>query len=78
MALAGIGKVNAAAAATLLLAVFGARVLIFAGVAGGLNPAFPVGSVLLAFFGRLTGRQRRSGRRRNARRHRRHQRVEQQ
>ena len=31
----------------LRLAVFGARVLIFAGVAGGLNPAFPVGSVLL-------------------------------
>jgi adenosylhomocysteine nucleosidase len=47
VALAGIGKVNAAAAATLLLAVFGARTLIFAGVAGGLNPAFPVGSVLL-------------------------------
>ena len=47
VALAGIGKVNAAAAATLLLAVFGARKLIFAGVAGGLNPAFPVGSVLL-------------------------------
>lgn len=47
VALAGIGKVNAAAAATLLLAVFGARALVFAGVAGGLNPTFPVGSVLL-------------------------------
>ncbi len=47
VALAGIGKVNAAAAATLLLAVFGARTLVFAGVAGGLNPRFPVGSVLL-------------------------------
>lgn len=47
VALAGIGKVNAAAAATLTLAVFGARTLVFAGVAGGLNPAFPVGSVLL-------------------------------
>lgn len=47
LALCGIGKVNAAAAATLLLAVFGARALVFAGVAGGLNPAFGVGSVLL-------------------------------
>lgn len=47
VALAGIGKVNAAAAATLMLAVFGARALVFAGVAGGLNPKFPVGSVLL-------------------------------
>lgn len=47
VALAGIGKVNAAAAATLLLAVLGARTLVFAGVAGGLNPRFPVGSVLL-------------------------------
>jgi adenosylhomocysteine nucleosidase len=47
VALAGIGKVNAAAAATLMLAVFGARTLVFAGVAGGLNPTFPVGSVLL-------------------------------
>lgn len=47
LAQAGIGKVNAAAAATLLLSAFGARGLILAGVAGGLNPAFPVGSVLL-------------------------------
>ena len=47
LALSGIGKVNAAAAATLLLAVFGADTLIFAGVAGGLNPALPVGAVLL-------------------------------
>ncbi|KRB39860.1 MAG: 5'-methylthioadenosine/S-adenosylhomocysteine nucleosidase [Pseudomonadota bacterium] len=47
VALAGIGKVNAAAAATVLLATFGARALVFAGVAGGLNPKFPVGSVLL-------------------------------
>ena len=62
VALTGIGKVNAAAAATLLLAVFGARVLIFAGVAGGLNPAFPVGSVLLGErlaihdYGAISGR----------------------
>ena len=48
LALAGMGKVNAAAAATLLLAGLGAKVLIFAGVAGGLNPALGVGSVLLA------------------------------
>lgn len=48
LAQAGIGKVNAAAAATLLLATFGARRLIFSGVAGGLDPDLPVGSVLLA------------------------------
>lgn len=47
LALSGIGKVNAAAAATLLLGAYGARTLIFFGVAGGLNPAHPVGSVLL-------------------------------
>ncbi|HEX7947852.1 MAG TPA: 5'-methylthioadenosine/S-adenosylhomocysteine nucleosidase [Phenylobacterium sp.] len=44
----GIGKVNAAAAATLLLAVYGAKSLIFSGVAGGLNPMLEVGTVLLA------------------------------
>ncbi|HEY9237097.1 MULTISPECIES: 5'-methylthioadenosine/S-adenosylhomocysteine nucleosidase [Phenylobacterium] len=48
LAQAGIGKVNAAAAATLLLSAFGARGLIFSGVAGGLNPALEVGAVLLA------------------------------
>lgn len=47
LALSGIGKVNAAAAATLLLAVFRAEVLVFAGVAGGLNPLLEVGAVLL-------------------------------
>lgn len=47
LALAGMGKVNAAAAATVLLAVHGADALIFAGVAGGLNPSLGVGSVLL-------------------------------
>ena len=47
LAQAGIGKVNAAAAATLMLSAFGARGLIFSGVAGGLNPDFRVGSVLL-------------------------------
>lgn len=48
LALAGIGKVNAAAAATLLLSAFGVTRLVFSGVAGGLDPALEVGSVLLA------------------------------
>lgn len=48
LALSGIGKVNAAAAATLLVAVHGAEALIFSGVAGGLDPALGVGAVLLA------------------------------
>lgn len=48
LAQSGIGKVNAAAATTLLLDRFGAEVLIFSGVAGGLDPELPVGAVLLA------------------------------
>jgi adenosylhomocysteine nucleosidase len=48
LAQAGIGKVNAAAAATLLLSAFGVTRLIFCGVAGGLDPDLPVGAVLLA------------------------------
>lgn len=48
LALSGIGKVHAAAAATLLMALFSPRALIFSGVAGGLAPELPVGSVLLA------------------------------
>jgi adenosylhomocysteine nucleosidase len=48
LAQAGIGKVNAAAAATLLLSACGATRLIFCGVAGGLDPDLPVGAVLLA------------------------------
>lgn len=48
LAQAGIGKVNAAAAATLLLGLFEAQALICSGVAGGLAPDLPVGSVLLA------------------------------
>jgi adenosylhomocysteine nucleosidase len=50
MALAqcGIGKVNAAAAATLLVTLFQTEVLIFSGVAGGLAPELKVGDVLLA------------------------------
>jgi len=48
LALSGIGKVHAAAAATLLMTLFSPRALIFSGVAGGLAPELPVGSVLLA------------------------------
>lgn len=48
LAQAGIGKVNAAAAATLLLDRYEAEAIIFSGVAGGLDPELPVGSVLLA------------------------------
>ena len=63
LAQAGIGKVNAAAAATLLLSAYGAKTLIFSGVAGGLNPDLAVGSVLLGErlgihdYGIVTGRQ---------------------
>ena len=62
LAQAGIGKVNAAAAATLLLGLFEAEALICSGVAGGLSPDLPVGSVLLADrlaihdFGLVAGR----------------------
>lgn len=48
LALCGIGKVNAAAAATLLLSVYDAGALVFSGVAGGLHPELEVGTVLLA------------------------------
>lgn len=48
LAQAGIGKVNAAAAATLLLSRYEPEALIFSGVAGGLDPELAVGSVLLA------------------------------
>ncbi len=48
LALSGMGKVNAAAAATLLMSRFKPKGLIFSGVAGGLHPELPVGSVLLA------------------------------
>ncbi len=48
LAQCGIGKVNAAAAATLLLSLYGVRTLIFSGVAGGLDPDLEVGAVLLA------------------------------
>lgn len=48
LAHAGIGKVHAAAAATLLMDRYDARALVFCGVAGGLDPDLPVGAVLLA------------------------------
>jgi adenosylhomocysteine nucleosidase len=48
LARSGIGKVNAAAAATLLVTLYSPKALIFSGVAGGLDPALPVGAVLLA------------------------------
>jgi len=48
LALSGMGKVNAAAAATVLMSLFAPRALIFSGVAGGLASDLPVGSVLLA------------------------------
>lgn len=45
---AGIGKVNAALVATLLLQVYGCRALVFSGVAGGLDPTLGVGDVVIA------------------------------
>src|SRR5262245_29553855 len=44
----GAGKVNAAIAATLLLTRYGCRALLFCGVAGGIDPAFGVGDVVIA------------------------------
>ncbi len=44
---AGVGKVNAALVATLLLTRFGCRALMFCGVAGGVDPALGVGDVVV-------------------------------
>lgn len=44
--LSGIGKVNAAAMAQKLISEYNINVLIFSGVAGGINPAFNVGDVV--------------------------------
>ncbi|MGA0564095.1 5'-methylthioadenosine/adenosylhomocysteine nucleosidase [Ancylobacter sp. VNQ12] len=48
LAQAGMGKVNAAIAATLLIERFGCRVVLFSGIAGGLDPELSIGDVVIA------------------------------
>ncbi len=48
LARAGMGKVNAAIAATLLIERFDCRVLLFSGIAGGLDPELAIGDVVIA------------------------------
>ena len=43
----GIGKVNAAMVSTLLVKVFGCEMLIFSGVAGGIDPEMEIGEVIV-------------------------------
>ena len=45
---AGIGKVNTAMTATLLIEKFGCRLLVFSGVAGGIDPSLQIGDVVIA------------------------------
>lgn len=44
---AGMGTVNAAAAAQHLISAHGAKAIIFSGIAGGLNPALHIGDVVI-------------------------------
>ena len=43
----GIGKVNAAMVSTLLVKVFDCEMLIFSGVAGGIDPEMEIGEVIV-------------------------------
>ena len=46
--LSGIGKVNASSMAQKLISEFSAGIILFSGVAGGINPDYNVGDVILA------------------------------
>lgn len=45
---AGMGKVNAAAAAQILISVFGVQRLLFSGIAGNLSPRLEIGDVVIS------------------------------
>ena len=47
LAQAGIGKVNTAMVATILAERYGARIILFSGVAGGLDPQLKIGDVVI-------------------------------
>lgn len=44
----GIGKVNSAIRATVLMQTYGCRALVFSGVAGGVDPTLNIGDVVIA------------------------------